>query len=201
MGEKLDKFLEIKKELAQKKEKVKQSITNKNEIKDKMEKTDITKEKDLKSDIPLNKEEIENVKPLVRYAKACYILNKITKKDSASFQNRYKYASLNLLLNLFAQELPKLRIWFKQELIFNELGETLVTTVFDVDSGEVCSKNEMKIRETSIKDLEKKDGTRKMQEIQALGSNYTYQRRYSFLFAFGIFPDDDDDGIYKQQKE
>ncbi len=95
----------------------------------------------------------------------------------------YRYATLDAIIDLLREALPKHGLWFSQIPSTLDDGIELRTRVFHV-SGEWF--------EDSI--IFGKTELQKANDTQKLGASITYFRRYALASIFGIASDEDTDG-------
>lgn len=107
-----------------------------------------------------------------------------TKQANGNGRFGYKYATLDSLIDMLRQVLPKHGIWFMQMPTTCENALELKTRVFH-QSGEwledsiICEKTEIS------------NGN----DTQKLGASITYFRRYALASIFGVANDEDTDGV------
>ena len=115
------------------------------------------------------------------------------KKDKVNPFFDSKYADLDGIISAIKPVLAKHGIWFHQCCSKSDT-DAVVETVIHHKSGQVLPCGEISvpyILESYDKEL-KRDIVRK--NPHTYGSAFTYARRYSLSAAFGISPEDDDDG-------
>jgi hypothetical protein len=101
-------------------------------------------------------------------------------KDKKNDHLKYKYASLNSIIDAIKPAITKHGLWFYQK-IHDVQGAISVETVIVHSSGETLSCGVIAVP------VQKNDA-------QGYGSALTYARKYSLSASFGVAPDDDDDG-------
>ena len=100
--------------------------------------------------------------------------------DKENGHLRYKYASLSSIIEAIKPAITKYGLWFYQ-IIHSVPGFAAVETVIMHSSGEKLSCGIVSVP------VSKNDA-------QGYGSGLTYAKKYSLSSAFGVSPDEDDDG-------
>lgn len=96
----------------------------------------------------------------------------------------YKYATLDSLIDMLRDVLPKHGLWFTQMPTRSEEESVLTTRVFH-ESGEWLE-NSILMTDTELQG--------KANDTQKLGASITYFRRYVLSSIFGVSADEDVDG-------
>jgi len=125
-------------------------------------------------------------KALFEFQQECPIIHKGTQGYG------YSYSSLTEIFNVIMPLLKKHGLGFTQCLV----GESLVTTVFHVESGEKIE---------SAAHIPQDVTLAKMNQYQVLGSAVTYFRRYTLSAMLGLITDADTDAygqqVHQQQQQ
>ena len=96
----------------------------------------------------------------------------------------YKYATLDSLIDMLRNVLPKHGLWFMQMPTRDGEKSTLTTRVFH-ESGE-WFEDSIEMTDTELQG--------KANDTQKLGASITYFRRYALASIFGVSADEDVDG-------
>lgn len=107
------------------------------------------------------------------------------KKDSQAGDGRfgYKYGSLPSILETINPHMHKHGLVITQTVAFLEGSQVLTTVLRHVDSGTQIE-SQMRFADVKFKG---------MNEVQSMGSEMSYLRRYSLTAILGIVADDDND--------
>lgn len=126
----------------------------------------------------------ELLKALVSYASDSRSVQK-NKTACASTPYRYKYMTLDVIIEMLRDVLPKYGVWFYQIVsTIDDANFVLRTRVFHV-SGEWIE-DELCFGETAVKGAN---------ATQQMGASITYFRRYALAAFFAIAADEDTDGV------
>ena len=105
-------------------------------------------------------------------------------KESKGFKFSYRYATLDGLIDMLRQVLPKHGLWFMQMPTNCDDSIELITRVFHT-SGEWIEESIMFAK------TEVQGGA---SDAQKIGASITYFRRYALASVFGVASDEDVDG-------
>ena len=108
-------------------------------------------------------------------------LSSVTKSKQAY---GYKYATLDSVIDMLRNVLPKHGLWFTQMPTRDGEKSTLTTRIFH-ESGE-WMEDSIEMTDTELQG--------KVNDTQKLGASITYFRRYALSSIFGIASDEDVDG-------
>ena len=105
-------------------------------------------------------------------------------KESKGFKFSYRYATLDGLIDMLRQVLPKHGLWFMQMPTNCDDAIELITRVFHT-SGEWIEESIM---------FDKTEVQGGASDAQKIGASITYFRRYALASVFGVASDEDVDG-------
>lgn len=108
-------------------------------------------------------------------------------KSKAAYEGRYKYATLDSLIDMLKCVLPRHGVWFFQSPTTIDDGSILLRTRVFHTSGEWIE-DDITFEKTDVRGAG-------ANETQKIGASITYFRRYALAAFFAIAADEDTDGV------
>jgi hypothetical protein len=122
-------------------------------------------------------------------------------KDSTNPFFNSKYADLSSVWNACREATSQNGLCVVQTTGTENNELCLITTLGHSSGQWVRSSIPIKVKIPEPPEVDKYGKTKKVNELQLLGSYFTYLRRYTLSAIVGVAPDEDDDGNKGQKKE